>query len=112
MSSLLTLTVTCTFWLLLLSSLLIPAVQLAKAKLPQPESLKPSLYFTELQLRPLCETEEWIAQFKAVRSRWTKCLGFQKVFLPPEVPTLRRATRKLLEKFANVADEQLNPFCR
>lgn len=81
-------------------------------KTNKPEYLKPSIYFEELQLRPLCEQEEWIEQFRPIRSRWTKCLGFQKIFLPTERYRLKKSTNKLIEKFINVADEQLNPFCR
>lgn len=83
-----------------------------KVNVKKPEHLKPSIYFEELQLRPLCEQDEWIEQFRPIRSRWTKCLGFQKIFLPTDRNNLKRSTIKLLEKFANVADEQLNPFCR
>lgn len=112
MCSMLSMFVACTLITLFFFCQTLSATKDKKVNVKKPEYLKPSIYFEELQLRPLCEQDEWIEQFRPIRSRWTKCLGFQKIFLPTDRNNLKRSTIKLLEKFANVADEQLNPFCR
>ena len=80
----------------------------------KPEHLnKPSILFEHLQLRPLCEEEQWITQLRQVRSKWTKCLGFVKIFLPTERRSgLRQSTLKLVDNFLDINDQSLNPYCR
>src|SRR5699024_1763126 len=88
--------------IIIISSQIRPVVQAAKPKLKNADNLKPSIFFEELQLRHLCEEEDWIAQFLPIRSKWTKCLGFKKIFLPTERPRLKKSTFRLLEKFLDI----------
>ena len=78
----------------------------------QKQHTKPSILFEELQLKSLCETEQLIKQFQPIRTRWTKCLGFRKIFLPTEQAYLKRSTIKVLNHFLDVSDQSLNPYCR
>ncbi|KAF7496388.1 hypothetical protein SSS_06149 [Sarcoptes scabiei] len=112
--------VICLFFFL--SDKIVKRIRMSRLMADKSHSIRPSIYFEDLDLKCLCDLDELAILFnRKLRSKWSKCLGLERIYMPSRSTNNERSQRisnlspkilKRLKFFLTTTDESLNVYCR